>query len=78
MMESKIRRIMKNDCFVFDLLPQKSSLQINNLKKVAQSTSVLINKNVYLPVSLRGVYVECSLVCLKRRYNLGHPLSKRL
>jgi len=73
---------MKRDYSTFDLLPQKPSLhityQINSLKKVTQSPSVLINKNVYVPVSLREGYIECSLVRLKHRLNLGHPLSKRL
>jgi len=62
---------MKRDYSTFDLLPQKTSLhidsQVNNLKKVTLKKCVLENKKSCIPYSIKGQYIGCTLIHLKRR-----------
>lgn len=62
---------MKIDSATFDLLPQKTSSdidsQVNTLKIDTQINCVLKNKKTYAPDTLKGQYVGCTLIRLKRR-----------
>ena len=71
---------MKRDYSTFELLPQKTSLhidsQVNNLKNVTLLNSVQKNKKTeYIPYILKGQYIGCTLIHLKRRM-YSHYLSK--
>lgn len=74
---------MKRDYSTFELLPQKTSLhidsQVNNLKNVTQINGVAKkHKKTFVPYILKGQYVGCTLIRLKRRkfnYNLSKAFS---
>jgi len=71
---------MKRDYSTFDLLPQKTSLhidsQVNNLKNVTLPNGVAKKKKTtYIPYVLKGQYIGCTLIHLKRRM-YSHYLSK--
>jgi len=69
---------MKRDNSTFVQLPQKTSLhidsQVNNLKNIMQINCMMKHKNAFVPFSLKGQYVGCTLIRLKRKefsYNLS-------
>jgi|GEM_PF-2842963 len=71
---------MKRDYSTFELLPQKTSLhidsQVNNLKNVTLLNGVAKKKKAsYIPYILKGQYIGCTLIHLKRRV-YSHYLSK--
>jgi len=71
---------MKSKYSTFDLLLQKTSLhidsQVNNLKNVTQINGVAKKyKITYVPYTIKGQYIGCTLIRLKRR-KFNHNLSK--
>jgi len=70
---------MKRDYSTFVQLPQKTSLlidsQVNKFKNVTQINCVLNSQRTFVPYTLKGQYVGCTLIRLKRR-KFSHNLSK--
>jgi len=71
---------MKSKYSTFDSLPQKTSLHIDSqvsiLKNVTQINGVSKKYKLgYIPYTLKGQYVGCTLIRLKRR-KFTHNLSK--
>jgi len=69
---------MKRDYSTFVLLPQKTSShidsQVNKFKNVTQINCALSSQKTFVPYILKGQYVGCTLIRLKRRkfsYNLS-------